>query len=161
MESSTSQEITKIIEAKSVKNSKIKELVLYNALDQLSKRHNGVEGFIDATVSYYVNFFNEIFEKNPSLENESVDSLKMKNFYDLIPENYSKELTKRAEKKRINEKSKVENLAKVDFCKDCQKNDPKCGMTVVMYDQQQTRGADEPMTQYYMCVRCSMKYKIN
>ena len=41
------------------------------------------------------------------------------------------------------------------------KNDPKCGKTIVMYDQQQTRGADEPMTQFFMCVRCEFKYKIN
>lgn len=78
-----------------------------------------------------------------------------------IKNRQNKKLSKRTEKKILNNKTRIidEGKSTEEFLPKTKEECPKCHNNEVYYEQFQTRSADEPATTFYTCVACKHKWR--
>ena len=54
---------------------------------------------------------------------------------------------------------KIEVIEEVDYYPKIRAKCPKCAHTIAFYWTQQTRGADEPETRFFKCVKCKHTWR--
>ena len=115
-----------------------------------AKNLNGVE-VTSELLSEIRAILTEAFEKTPALADKPIEWLIRAHDWDLFPGAW--ETTLNEEYVGVDDESKFSDETLREMCRKCKRN------MAVMYDQKQTRSADEPMTEFWKCLGCGAQWK--
>lgn len=132
---------------------KIYEIVLNNFLSQYKIKSLANYEWI---FQIYVNNIISMIDSTSENYNEEFAEDLKKEKYEILSEKYiNKKYWKKykdLEDKRKEINTKLEPNSNIP-CK-------KCGLKTIFNDRKQTRGADEPMTEFYNCLNCGFMWRL-